>query len=125
MCPRSILARLNTRGPLRADGPSRTDGLRGSRLAKWTADAGSAADTMRPTADAPETVRWISTKLNCWEARIAGDVIGTIVSSFTYSRVYAVALTTGGRGGSHSSLENAKAQLEGWARWQVRHPWSA
>lgn len=101
---------------------SRTAGLHGSNRPQRTADPRAVADTVSPAIDGSETVRWSSTDLNCWEARVAGDVIGTIVSSITYARVYAVALTTGARGGSHSSLENAKAQLEGWARWQVRRP---
>ena len=71
-----------------------------------------------------ETVLWNVIGADLWEASIAGKVIGTVVASLKYTRIYGVALTAGGLNGSHSSLENAKAQLEGWARWQLRLPWT-
>ena len=74
--------------------------------------------------DRTETVRWRVVAPERWEAWVAGDVVGTVVSTFDYARVYAVLFTADGHGGSHSSLENAKAQLEGWARWQLRIPWT-
>ncbi|TPG05093.1 hypothetical protein [Curtobacterium flaccumfaciens] len=72
-----------------------------------------------------ETVRWTVIDAGQWEARVAGDVIGTITSSLDYARVYGVIFTADGLSGSHSSLDNAKAQLEGWARWQLRLPWTS
>ena len=63
------------------------------------------------------TVRWSVVGAERWEAWVAGDIIGTVTSTSDYARVYAVVFTTGGPHGSHSSLDNAKAQLEGWARW--------
>lgn len=77
-----------------------------------------------PEHNGAETVRWSITGVDHWEAHVAGALIGSIVSTFEYARVYAVALTGGELGGTHSSLENAKAQLEGWARWQGRLPFT-
>jgi len=80
---------------------------------------------MRPAvSNGIETVRWSVISTERWEAWVAGDHIGTVTSTFDYARVYAVMFTKGGPHGSHSSLDNAKAQLEGWARWQRRLPWT-
>ncbi|MBF4613287.1 hypothetical protein [Curtobacterium sp. VKM Ac-1376] len=70
-----------------------------------------------------ETVRWTVVDPHRWEARVGGVVVGNVASSLGYAVEYAVVTTLGEITGSHTSLENAKAQLEGWARWRVRLPW--
>lgn len=71
-----------------------------------------------------ETVRWTVVDQDNWEARVRDVLVGTIAIVLGSAPTFAVASTGGFITGSHSSLENAKAQIESWARWQVRLPWA-
>lgn len=66
-----------------------------------------------------EQIRWVVVDEWTWAACIDGTTIGTVER---HGR-YLVRLSDGEVSGSHTSLESAKAQLEAWARWQVRWPW--
>jgi hypothetical protein len=79
--------------------------------------------TSTSTAPAPlddELVSWTVIDRSTWEGRSHGVPIGRIRHSRYSWSEYSIAPGAGGVTGEHSSLENAKAQLEGWARWQVR-----
>ncbi|WP_439691502.1 hypothetical protein ACRQ4B_11100 [Curtobacterium sp. SP.BCo] len=66
-----------------------------------------------------ELVRWVVVDPWTWAAQVDGETIGTV----QLDGRWLVRLRHGDVSGSHTSLESAKAQLEAWARWQVRSPW--
>lgn len=61
---------------------------------------------------------WTALAQHRWEARCGGDLIGTVEYVSHYGGEYAVVPVDGGVIGHHSSLENAQAQVEAWARWR-------
>jgi hypothetical protein len=72
-----------------------------------------------------ELVSWTVIDRSTWEGRSHGVPIGRILhTAYSWSE-YSIGPGATGVTGRHSSLENAKAQLEGWARWQVRRPAAA
>jgi hypothetical protein len=81
--------------------------------------------TTTPAALDDELVSWTVIDRSTWEGRSHGVPIGRIHHSRYSWSEYSIAPGTVGVTGQHSSLENAKAQLEGWARWQVRRPSAA
>jgi hypothetical protein len=72
-----------------------------------------------------ELVSWTVIDRSTWEGRSHGVPIGRIRHSRYSWSEYSIVPGDDGVTGEHSSLENAKAQLEGWARWQVRRPSAA
>ncbi|MGG7307036.1 hypothetical protein ACQXVK_07565 [Curtobacterium sp. AB451] len=65
-----------------------------------------------------DDLRWVVMDAQTWEARWGSEVIGTVLLGSSYE----VRAQFGGLGGSHTSLESAKAQLEAWVRWQSGPP---
>jgi hypothetical protein len=78
-----------------------------------------------PAPSRDETVSWSVVDLHTWQAHSRGVPIGTIVQTEQLGAEYSLGRVAGELTGQHSSLENAKAQLEGWARWQLRLPWAS
>lgn len=83
------------------------------------------ASTTTPAALDDELVSWTVIDRSTWEGRSHGVPIGRILHTAYSWCEYSIAPGTVGVTGQHSSLENAKAQLEGWARWQIRRPSAA
>jgi hypothetical protein len=61
---------------------------------------------------------WTALDQHRWEAHCGDSLIGTVEYVSHYGGEYAVVPVEAGVIGHHSSLENAKAQLEAWARWR-------
>jgi hypothetical protein len=83
------------------------------------------ARAVAPVQSHDETVSWSVVDLHTWQAHSRGLPIGTIVQTDRRGTEYSLGRVAGEVAGRHSSLENAKAQLEGWARWQLRLPWAS
>jgi hypothetical protein len=78
-----------------------------------------------PAALDDELVSWTVIDRSTWEGRSHGVPIGRIRHGRYSWSEYSIAPGADGVTGEHTSLDNAKAQLEGWARWQVRRPAAA
>ncbi|WP_139200599.1 hypothetical protein [Curtobacterium sp. MMLR14_010] len=58
-------------------------------------------------------ILWTETSNGRWEGSSGQDLVGVV----SWSDSYSVHSTGGEVNGQHSTLDSAKAQLEGWMRW--------
>jgi hypothetical protein len=58
-------------------------------------------------------ILWTETDDGRWEGSSGPDLVGVV----SWSDRYSVHSTGGEVNGQHSTLDSAKAQLEGWMRW--------
>jgi hypothetical protein len=58
-------------------------------------------------------ILWTETSNGRWEGSSGADLVGVV----SWSDRYSVHSLGGEVNGQHSTLDSAKAQLEGWMRW--------